>query len=196
MNARKRIVSFVVLMSLACVGASIAGVYWLRFGCIVGLDCAPNRSFSLQELALPAALFPTDAKVGSLARAREGEGAREHSEQEANWDIGNSFALLDAKRLGGLWDAEYRYNNRVAFNLKRRPYEIDSDVLGDFGFVSQATEYLVVCEQPAARRCSYVARYQEYLIEYIAHIDDQYTMGDFIGALMYLDNHLSERLSP
>ncbi len=164
-------------------------------GCLLW-DCAPQRSFRVLDLDLPADLFPQGAIVNSLYPLSEGEGTTENGGKSVYWgkDWGRAIYIIwrypSVRQAAEIFPMEKK---SFADSGSKRPWQRPSALT----FVSpQADEFFLGCGYWSVYRCGMVARYAEYVVHFNAIIDSEMTYEKFEKIAAFIDNQISTRLYP
>jgi len=165
------------------------------FGCF-GWWCAPERTFRVSALELPASLFPDGAIVNHMHPMSDEFGTIDNGMQSIFWQTGN----------GGAGYLVYRYPTTSS---ARNNFEFYKTMLiepsngevwnppAELNFSSTtADEIYVGCIYFGGQHCEMLARYQEYVLSFRTSIDEMMAYSDFENVLLFIDKQITERIYP
>lgn len=192
---KKQVVAILVVGLFACLALCALSFQLIFRGCL-WWECAPQRSFRVMDLDLPASLFPSGAIVNSLYPLSESEGTIENGGKAVYWDQGSGIAVYEvlrfpsARRATQIFPFEKRaFTDRVTKGPWTKPSSLT--VTG-----AKASEFYVVCGNWSEYRCGMVARYEEYVIHFNAVIDSKMTYQGFEKIVAFIDKQMSDHLYP
>lgn len=193
MKKTRSVIIFVALLALPAL--CVVLVQTTLYGCL-WWECASQRPFTVMELALPDNLFPPRAIVNQLAPQSEGEGTIENGSQTIYWEQGTGIAEYLVFRFPSDSRAMERYSNEKGYFVDRKTkgqWQRPSTLT----FTSpKADEFYVGCGYRFVDRCGMVARYREYVVEFITDIDSEMTVEHFTKIVRFIDQQISEYLYP
>jgi hypothetical protein len=193
MKKTRLVIIFVTLLALVALCGVL--IQTTLYGCL-WWECASQRPFTVTELALPDNLFPPGAIVNQQAPQSEGEGTIENGSQTIYWEQGTGIAEYLVFRFPSDSRAMERYSNEKGYFVDRKtkePWQRPSTLT----FTStKADEFCVGCGYRFVDRCGMLARYREYVVEFVADIDSEMTMEDFEKIARFIDEQISKYLYP
>ena len=151
-------------------------------------ECAPERSFDLEDLNMAKELFPEDAEVNILHPMNGKEGAEEAVITANYWDGMGGLAIYQVYRYSTIEGAREKFNftkQSFFFHKREKPLVPMPELI----FISSNTdEFYIGCGNVhLTYRCGFVAQYQEHVLFFNAIIDKKMTIQDFGEVVEYLD---------
>jgi hypothetical protein len=190
----------VIGLALCFFSICIGGVAFnfVTRGCLSWI-CAPDRSFRISELELPSSLFPDGAIVNHIYPLSDEFGTLEDGSQAIYWDNGNGYAGYTIYRYPTIRNATKNFDlpKLLLVNSDTREKWISPI---DSTYSSTAADVVFVgCGSwsgKSRKNCGMVAQYQEYIVVFVATIDNKMTFAQFEKILFYLDEQISSLLYP
>lgn len=161
-------------------------------------ECVPSRSFRVADLDIPNEMYPENTDIKPMVYL---------SEEFDTIDDGAQLAYWHDRACGYLCSSSYGVLRYPSLRTAKDAYsEIVRDVM-TFGqwdastglsFVSTKADqvYLVCGQTPASERCVFVARYQEYVIDFNSNVDAQMTRERFDAIVAFIDRQIVGHLYP
>jgi hypothetical protein len=184
MKART-ILGFLVA-SLVIGSSCYLGFQALMKGCILW-SCAPPRHFTVFDPELPISLFPDDSIQNSLHPLSELSGAQEASISNTYWNEGKGLAVYNIDRFSTDHRARQRFNTLVQMSeipLKAniaRPHSVSDEFMTGCGY----SEF-------GGDACMIIARYDEFVLSFVAYIDREMTVERFQRIATYIDEEMTQ----
>ncbi len=184
-----------VTLVISVIGCFLMGVviyHLLGYGCY-WWECAPKRSFTVFDVALPARLLPAGSEELTLYPDRGTVGATEEAH-----GVSTGIAICGVMRFATIEKASRYYEARTANNLFTAPLDDRSPFSQVLEYRSKiADQYSTDCGYViASPRCIFSARYQEYYVYFSGLMGDgKMTPTAFVMVPEYLDTRMQELLS-
>lgn len=180
--------NILILIFVAILSCGIFSYVMVLRSCFF-LNCVEERSFNVLDLDLPSNLFPSEAIVNPLLRPSTSEGAFESGSKAIYWRAGNGVASYN------IWRFRTEKEASRAF-LAESGGAVYIENKESFHQSSIADEFTIGCGQVQffGYRCNMTARYQEYVINLIASIDEEMSIEMFNEAVIFIDQEMEQRL--
>jgi hypothetical protein len=172
------------IILLSCFGCVLACPYLLR-----------PRSFRVSELEIPSNLFPDDVIVGHVHPLSDEFGTLDDGTQSMYWDTGNAGYTI--YRYPTTWQAMvgFNRNKHLLFSGAEDVWPSIADSI--LSSTTADAAYIACGKQTISyQECAMVARYQEYVVDFSAIMDDKMTDANFEKIVVYIDEQMSSRLHP
>jgi hypothetical protein len=190
---KKNIALLVSIFLLFCIGIGAFTIQFVLNGCF-WWECAPQRSFRIADLELPASLFPDGTIVNHVYPLSDEFDTMEDGSQSIYWNTGN--AVYTIYRYPTIMKATVGFNNNKHLLVNSETGNAWSPPADLIFSSSTADAADVACGYWSVKKCAMVARYQEYVVFFAAAIDTKMTFAHFEKILFYIDNQMSSRLYP
>lgn len=185
------IIAGMMLSLLLICGGSL---YMLRFHrCI--FDCAPARSFDVDDLGIPLDYFPPGSQYNlpmGFVRSHDGTVVRKAS-MGITWE-NYPDAALNAYRFWTEGDSRDYFSTAAAAAVNRSDFRPYSQIQ----FASEiADEYLLGCgvSEFGGFRCNVIIRYDEFVIKLSSDVDDSIMTSEYFNrAIEYIDDQMAAHL--
>jgi hypothetical protein len=192
---KKSLVISVFVFLLFCIGISAFAVQLIMHDCL-WWECAPERNFRIVDLEIPSSLFPDGAIVNHVYPLSDEHQTIEDGVQGVFWRNGGANAGYTIYRYPTAKKAidEFEFKKHGMVNTEtgdvwKPPAELTfSSTVADTAYVA--------CGYRSIKRCAMVGRYQEYVVFFIAVMDEEMTYSKFESILVYIDKQMSSRLYP
>jgi hypothetical protein len=178
-----------------CVVISAFSIQLILYDCL-WWECAPERNFRIVDLEIPSSLFPDGAIVNHVYPLSDEHETIEDGTQPVYWNNGNGNAGYTIYRYPTVKKAidEFEFNKHGMVNTgKGDVWELPAELT--FSSTVANTVY-IACGYSSVKRCAMVGRYQEYVVFFIAVMDDKMTYSKFENIVVYIDKQMSSRLYP
>jgi hypothetical protein len=194
-NWNLRNATVLIVLSILLLITILFTVFYRLFfyGCF-WWDCAPTRNFSLLDLDLPVSLFPPNAETEGLHHIRN-DLSVDPVVASFLWHSGTASYSIRRFPTTSKASVEYKFqiNSRI-FTTSIEPNNDVSDILKHKS--NTADESNIRCGYVLTDfRCLFVARYQEFTIDFNSTIEAQgMTNNNYLNILKYIDNKMAELL--
>lgn len=151
--------------------------------------CPPKRNFTIHDLVLPEEFYPGGARIipftddtGTPQLVEEGDGG-------ARWTNGNAMLTIDRNASDKYATEEYSFYERLH---DKYTYPINENSCGSeiYNFSSpNADQQKIICGYERDQ-ILFMARYEEYYVQFFSTIDTNMTEEQFLTAVKYLDSTL------
>ena len=148
------------------------------------------------DLEIPSNLFPDGAVVSHIYPLSDEHETIENGTQLVYWNNGNRNA----------GNTIYRYptSKKARDNFEFEKHGMVNTETGDvwkppveLTFSSTTADAVyVACGYRSIKRCAMVGRYQEYVVFFIAVMDEKMTYSKFEKIVVYIDKQISSHLYP
>ena len=187
MKISKKLIGLLVILVLAFLGCSLT-YQWVVKGCLPW-ECAPERSFSTEEIQVPNEYFPEGANIGELVEDRGVLYADEFF-QSGRWEGGRSsfivMKFVSDKRASAVFEKEKGIDHFTASG--NTPDSIDQILsFRNDGAIQYFTECGYDLEDLV---CVHGAHYDEYYVYFKSTIDSKMVAENYLGILKYLDRKM------
>lgn len=185
---RKRWPLIAAFIILAVVFTCMAS-YQLVFRRCLLWTCAPKRTFTVADLALPGPYFPRDALVSSMVPLSESFGALESTNMTISWNGGRGRTVYNVRRFA----TERQASRFYAYYSSVDPYPDYPELSFTSDF---ADEYKVGCgySEFGGFRCHLDARYEEFVVALNVTIDSEMSLKQFEDVAFYVDERARKLL--
>lgn len=149
-------------------------------------------------MALPVSLFSPPVQTDGMHPLSHAPhpNAVEHGYQDIEWQGGAGRAIYLVYRVpttGMATDAFSQYKQTLRDPETDIPWQEPTSLSFHS---SKAREFYVACGQWAVvRKCSLVARYEEYIVYFTATMGSDMTLQHFEQIVSYIDKQISDRLA-
>lgn len=172
--------------------------YYLSLGGCLWWECAPTRSFGVEELELPATLFPPDAHVRHVS-------THENHTPEIYQKGFQSFWWGESGHISNGHYTIYKYpssKNPTRYFADREQAIKDMENLGRLPFKPEGINYVspladhfyIDCYNDYQYYCTATGQYQEFVLSLYMELDDKMTAQDFQQIVIYMDKQISKFL--
>jgi hypothetical protein len=192
----KRTLALLFSFLLFVISLSLCGFLFQAIvkGCFFR-DCAPKRSWSLEDFDIPTTFFPQDATFGSFRRLHDS--FIENKSKTIYWDDGSGLATYTIFRFPTTEQALSAFEDEIQRFRNPDSNEMWTTPPNSTFTSSVANSVYIACGDWAnLYRCGVGARYEEHVIVYKSVIDSEMTYQDFEKIVIYLDKQISSRLNP
>ena len=172
----------VALLCFVGLRATVRGCFWW--------NCAPSRQFTVLDPSLPISLFPKGSIQSPLHQPSELSGAQAAAVSTVHWNEGAGLAVYNVDRFNT--DARARKRFSALVGMADFPLEANPDLLH-----SVADDFVTGCgyTEWGANACMAYARYEEFVLTFVAYIDRDMTIERFRRIAVTIDGAMTQLMT-
>ena len=197
MTKRLTITVSIFVIALCLISCVISAQLFLG-GCL-WWECAPNRSFDVIDLELPANLFPINAIYNIFyLDSDDNLETVQSGGQTIYWDNGNGLAIYIVDMYATSRNSSRNFESiKNSFFSDRGNSKILWSKPDELTYISPlADNFFVACGTLIGKdyRCGVVAQYQEFVLFFNTTISERMTYQDFQKIVICMDEQISNYL--